>query len=151
MRAEKRAIKSDKLIVLFLETETAKQNPKTFLPFKFSASRRGVWGEPQIKMIGNFWVLPRASLSSAAEAQVSFGQNPADFVRNTFELCSIHTASWEMKSLARPLRGLASRFSEKFQAVLNSVRPKRAFLEILYEFCYNSIVVSITQVMISKH
>jgi uracil-DNA glycosylase len=31
-----------------------------------------VWGEPQIKMIGNFWVLPRASLSSAAEAQVSF-------------------------------------------------------------------------------
>ena len=78
-------------------------------------------------------------------------QNPADFVRNTFELCSIHTASWEMKSLARPLRGLASRFSEKFQAVLNSVRPKRAFLEILYEFCYNSIVVSITQVMISKH
>jgi len=31
-----------------------------------------VWGEPQIKMIGNFWGLPRASLSSAAEAQVSF-------------------------------------------------------------------------------
>ncbi len=31
-----------------------------------------MWGEPQIKMIGNFWVLPRASLSSAAEAQVSF-------------------------------------------------------------------------------
>src|SRR3989344_3998884 len=32
----------------------------------------GVGGEPQIKMIGNFLVLPRASLSSAAEAQVSF-------------------------------------------------------------------------------
>src|SRR3989344_5953756 len=45
---------------------------KNFLPFKFSASRRGGWGEPQIKMIGNFWVLPRASLSSAAEAQRSF-------------------------------------------------------------------------------
>src|SRR3989344_1713541 len=44
---------------------------KNFLPFKFSASRRGVWGEPQIKMIGNFWALPRASLSSAGEAQVS--------------------------------------------------------------------------------
>jgi hypothetical protein len=28
---------------------------KNFLPFKISASRRGVWGEPQIKMIGNFW------------------------------------------------------------------------------------------------
>src|SRR3989344_4676742 len=28
-------------------------------------------------------------------------QNPADFVRNTFELCPIHTASWEMKQLAR--------------------------------------------------
>src|SRR3989344_3346960 len=45
---------------------------QNFLPFKCSASRRGVWGEPQIKMIGNFWVLPRASLSSAAEAQGSF-------------------------------------------------------------------------------
>src|SRR3989344_5035412 len=45
---------------------------KNFLPFKCSASRRGVWGEPQIKMIGNFWVLPRASKARAAEAQVSF-------------------------------------------------------------------------------
>jgi len=44
-----------------------------------------------------------------------------------------------MKSLARPLplrpsgyegqvRGLASRFSGKFQAVLNSIRPKAGFL-----------------------
>src|SRR3990167_1774837 len=30
------------------------------------------WGEPTKKWKGNFWVLPRASLSSAAEAQVSF-------------------------------------------------------------------------------
>ncbi len=33
-----------------------------------------------------------------------------DFARNTFELCPIHTANWEMNGLARPLRGLASRF-----------------------------------------
>ena len=39
-------------------------------PSRFSHTR--VWGEPQIKMVGNFWVLPRASLSRAAEAQVSF-------------------------------------------------------------------------------
>jgi len=32
-----------------------------------------------------------------------------------------------MKSLARPLCGLASRFSGKFQAVLNSIKPKAGF------------------------
>jgi hypothetical protein len=32
-----------------------------------------------------------------------------------------------MKSLARPLRELASRFLPKIQAVLNSVRPKAGF------------------------
>jgi hypothetical protein len=32
-----------------------------------------------------------------------------------------------MKELARPLRVLASRFSAKFQAVLNSVRPEAGF------------------------
>jgi len=36
-----------------------------------------------------------------------------------------------MKQLARPLRGLASRFSGKFQAVLNSVRPKAGFSKSL--------------------
>ena len=28
-------------------------------PYLSSFPRRGVWGEPQIKMIGNFWVLLR--------------------------------------------------------------------------------------------
>jgi len=48
-------------------------------------------------MIGNFWVLPRASLSSAGEARF-IRQNPADFVRNTFELPPIHTAKIENRN-----------------------------------------------------
>jgi len=36
-----------------------------------------------------------------------------------------------MKQLARPLRGLASRFSGKIQAVLNSVRPEAGFSKSL--------------------
>ena len=62
---------------------------------------------------------PRELVERSRGASV-IRQNPADFVRNTFELRSIHTASWKKKGLVRPLRGLASRFSRKFQAVLNS-------------------------------
>ena len=35
---------------------------------------------------------------------------PINFGRNQFEFFRTHTASWEMSLLARPLRGLASRF-----------------------------------------
>jgi hypothetical protein len=35
---------------------------------------------------------------------------PTNFGRNQFEFFRKHTASWEMSLLARPLRGLASRF-----------------------------------------
>ncbi|MEK7561221.1 MAG: hypothetical protein AAB539_04705 [Patescibacteria group bacterium] len=45
----------------------------------------GVWGEPQIKMMGNFWVCPREQGARGRGASV-VRQNPADFVRNTFEL-----------------------------------------------------------------
>ena len=42
-----------------------------------------------------------------------------------------------MKSLARPLRGLASRFSGKFQAVLNEVKAKSGlFLFLLLKFIF---------------
>ncbi len=72
---EKAGVKRAKMLnctySLFGGVKRRRQNQK-FLPFKCSASRRGVWGEPQIKMIGNFWVLPRASKARAAEAQVSF-------------------------------------------------------------------------------
>ena len=44
MRTEKRAIKSDKLIVLFSETETAKQNQKFPFHFFFRFAVEG-WGE----------------------------------------------------------------------------------------------------------
>jgi hypothetical protein len=35
-----------------------------------------------------------------------------------------------MKSLARPLRGLASRFSGKFQAVLNEAKTRSGFFRV---------------------
>jgi len=41
------------------------------------------------------------------------------------------TASWEMKQLARPLRGLASRFSPKIQAVLNEVKASSGLFSFL--------------------
>jgi hypothetical protein len=44
VRAEKRATKSDKLIVLFSETETAKQNQKFPFHFFFRFAAEG-WGE----------------------------------------------------------------------------------------------------------
>lgn len=55
----------------FWRSEAAAAKPKISFLSNFPLRGGGV-GEPQIKMIGNFWVLPRASLSSAAEAQVSF-------------------------------------------------------------------------------
>ena len=65
--------------------------------------------------------------------QISF----QGFAQKKSGFCPKYTANWEMKSLARPLRGLASRFSGKFsfdfaqdgepvepQAVLNEVKAK---------------------------
>jgi len=56
VRAEKRAIKSDKLIVLFSETETAKQNQK--FPFHFFRFAAEGWGEEaREKCKEIFWFL----------------------------------------------------------------------------------------------
>jgi hypothetical protein len=55
----------------YVEIEAAAAKPKISFLSNFPL-RGGGCGGPQIKMIGNFWVLPRASLSSAGEAQVSF-------------------------------------------------------------------------------
>jgi len=52
---------------------------KNFLPFLFRLAAGGLGGAA-LKMIGNFWVLPRASLSSAAEAR-----KVSRFVQNMFE------------------------------------------------------------------
>ena len=61
VKAEKRATKSYKIIVLFLETETAKQNQKfSFLNFRFSAG--GVGGADK-KWKGNFWFCFAVSVS----------------------------------------------------------------------------------------
>ena len=107
VRAEKKAIKSDKLIVLFSETETAKQNQK--FPFhslgRFAAEG---WGEEPEKMQGNFLGCTResASASEAHSAQSgrtmqykattrsarAISSSHQDSARNTFELCPIHTA-----------------------------------------------------------
>src|SRR3990167_6012792 len=61
---------------------------------------------------------PRQIVSPCLVRISSF--NHLDFARNSFELCPTNTASWKRKISPRPLRGLASRFSGKFQAVLNS-------------------------------
>ena len=55
----------------FWRSEAAAAKPKISFLSNVPLRGGGVWGEPQIKMIGNFWVLPRVSLPSAAEAQVS--------------------------------------------------------------------------------
>jgi len=51
----------------------------------FRLAAGGVGGEPQIKMRGNFWVLPRASKARAGEAQT------ASFVRILRILSEIHS------------------------------------------------------------
>jgi len=40
-------------------------------------------------------------------------QNPADFVRNIFELRPIHTASWEMAKIAKALNVLIEELKKK--------------------------------------
>ena len=47
--------------------------------------------------------IPPALQIHSTSLRTGFGRNPFEFFRT-------HTASWEMSLLARPLRGLASRF-----------------------------------------
>ena len=100
--------------MLFLETETAKQNQKISFPFLFPLRGGGVGGGDARKMQGNFFGFCTRESASVSEAHwfaspgnrsVRFGskppraprvrisQNPADFSRNTFELRPIHTAN----------------------------------------------------------
>ncbi len=81
VRAEKRATKSYKIIVLFSETETAKQNQK--FPFHFLSAPPTPPAENQKLRKGNFWfLLPRPK--GADEARIiGFG--------NRFELGTINT------------------------------------------------------------
>ena len=58
VRVEKRATKSDKIIVLFSETETAKQNQKFPFHFFFRFALEGWGGGDARKMQGNFLGLP---------------------------------------------------------------------------------------------
>jgi len=55
---------------------------------------------------------PKGSLLLAGGRGVWGGNSarPTNFGRNQFEFFRTHTANWEMSLLARPLRGLASRF-----------------------------------------
>ncbi len=70
MKTEKRAIKSDKLIVLFSETETAKQNQKFPFHFFFHFAAEG-WGEEaREKCKEIFGFAPRES-ASVSEARSS--------------------------------------------------------------------------------
>src|SRR3990167_1518676 len=86
VRAEKRATKNYKIIVLFSETETAKQNQK--FPFHFLSAPPPPPAENLKLRKENFWfLLPRPK--GADEARIICHQGSA---RNAVELCSIHTA-----------------------------------------------------------
>jgi hypothetical protein len=114
VKAEKRAIKSDKLIVLFSETETAKQNQKFPFHFFFRFAVEG-WGEETRERCKEiFWFLHtrvrecvrgvfirittqsgrterfRATTRSAR----AISTHHQDFGQNTFELRPIHTANF---------------------------------------------------------
>jgi hypothetical protein len=112
VRAEKRAIKSDKLIVLFSETETAKQNQKFPFHFFFRFAVEGWGGETRGKCKEIFWflhtrvrervrgALVRITAQSERTRQFqattrsarAISSSHQDFARNAFELCPIHTA-----------------------------------------------------------
>src|SRR3989344_2987936 len=106
---------------------------KNFLSISFSASRRrGGGGRRREKNARKFFGFCTRESASVSEARIIGRQA---LIQNPSNLVSIHPASGERKSLPPPPRGLASRFSGKFQAVLNSVRPKAGFsksYEILY-------------------
>jgi len=53
---------------------------------------------------------PKGSLLRAGGRGGGNSARPKNFGRNLFEFFRTHTASWKMSLLARPLRGLASRF-----------------------------------------
>jgi|GEM_PF-1581904 len=111
VRAEKRAIKSDKLIVLFLATETAKQNQKFPFHFFFRFAVEG-WGEEtRGKCKEIFWFLHTRVRERVRGALVRFptkSERTRQFqattrsaraisrnqglTQNIFELCPIHTA-----------------------------------------------------------
>ena len=91
VRARKRATKSDKLIVLFSETETAKQNKK--FPFHFFFRLAAEGGRRRRKNARKFLGFAPRELVERGRGASVIRQNPADFVRNTFELRPIHTAS----------------------------------------------------------
>jgi hypothetical protein len=78
--------------MLFSETETAKQNQKFPFHFFFRFAVEGWGGEPQIKNDRKFLGFAPRELVERGRGASVIRQNPADFVRNTFELCLIHTA-----------------------------------------------------------
>ena len=97
VRAEKRAIKNDKIMMLFSETETAKQNQK--FPFhSFSASRRRGGGRRREKNARKFFGFCTRESASVSEAHsprnrsVRGGFKPprAPRVRSGFEQRLIH-------------------------------------------------------------
>ena len=126
VRAEKRATKSDKLIVLFSETETAKQHQKFPFHFFFRFAVEG-WGEEtRGKCKEIFWflhtrvrervrgTLVRITTQSerAREFQAptrsarAISSSHQDSARNTFELCPIHTAKLASLNLRVSIKSL---------------------------------------------
>ena len=128
VRAEKRAIKSDKMMMLFSETETAKQNQKFPFHFFFRFAVEG-WGEEtREKCKEIFWFLHTRVRERVRGALVRFtaqsertmqfqattrsaraiSTHHQDFGQSTFELCLIHTAIFR-KGLRNQKYGVYSR------------------------------------------
>jgi hypothetical protein len=82
-----------------------------FNPFKKSPLLAKIKFEPTFFQV--LWRLPFRFRFKARRAEGGFGGNSARRAsrwQNQFGFFQIHTASWKKKGLARPLRGLASRF-----------------------------------------
>ena len=99
--------KGDKIMMLFSETETAKQNQKIPFHFFFRFAVEG-WGEEtRGKCKEIFWSL-HTRVRERVRGAFSLNQDSA---RNTFELCPIHTAvktTKYAKEAVCPLRSSAS-------------------------------------------
>ena len=79
----------DKLDLCYRRSKT-----KNFLSISFSASRRRGGGRRREKNARKFFGFCTRESASVSEARIIGRQ---DSIQNTFELRSIHTASWEMK------------------------------------------------------
>jgi len=125
VRAEKRATKSDKLIVLFSETETAKQNQKFPFHFFFRFAAEG-WGEEaREKCEEIFWFLHtrvRERVRGAHHWSSGFSSKCNRTLFNTHRQNSKSKFAQEMRSRRRRDTGAESPPNPEFKRVFHAPR-----------------------------